>query len=305
MESNIMIAPNLNGKVYREFLPRQNSINVFLDFIEINNEQVILGSSNLNGRYWEGSLCYYQNSDVCASFNIEEITAVECFDFGITDGKFLLNNQKVIVSQDSGEVKLFDIENGELKLIKNNIEGHDDFITEISLWSDNKNFVTSSADASIKIWNIAESGTISCLHTFTNLHSNLISSVSVNIKDMNTFASCSYDKTAFLWDKRTNKPGAVSNSSGDVYLVDIREPKEFLSKETCFNRSVHKIKFSPNGLLAVCADDSKIAVLDTANDDLNMIYTDNRHEDFVRGLAWKDNILISCGWDKQVLVHNV
>lgn len=88
-------------------------------------------------------------------------------------------------------------------------------------------------------------------------------------------------------------------------MVDIREPKEFLSKETCFNRSVHKIKFSSTGLLAVCADDSKIVVLDTANDDMNLIYTDNRHEDFVRGLAWKENVLISCGWDKQVLLHNV
>lgn len=58
-------------------------------------DQVILGSSNLNGRYWEGSLCYYKNTDFGSSFNIEEITTAECFDFGVTDGKFLLNNQKV------------------------------------------------------------------------------------------------------------------------------------------------------------------------------------------------------------------
>lgn len=42
MESNIMIAPNLNGKVYREFLPRQNSINLFLDFIDINDGNYII-----------------------------------------------------------------------------------------------------------------------------------------------------------------------------------------------------------------------------------------------------------------------
>ncbi|CAG2064215.1 unnamed protein product, partial [Timema podura] len=35
-------------------------------------------------------------------------------------------------------------------------------------------------------------------------------------------------------------------------------------------------------------------------------YSDDRHEDFVRGLAWnpKTEQLYSCGWDKKVLVHS-
>jgi hypothetical protein len=36
-------------------------------------------------------------------------------------------------------------------------------------------------------------------------------------------------------------------------------------------------------------------------------YADDRHEDFVRGLAWhcRNEILYSCGWDKQVLAHKL
>lgn len=34
-------------------------------------------------------------------------------------------------------------------------------------------------------------------------------------------------------------------------------------------------------------------------------YEDDRHDDFVRGLAWhpRSESLFSCGWDKQVLAH--
>lgn len=34
-------------------------------------------------------------------------------------------------------------------------------------------------------------------------------------------------------------------------------------------------------------------------------YSDERHDDFVRGIAWhpSNSNLYSCGWDKQVLTH--
>lgn len=33
-------------------------------------------------------------------------------------------------------------------------------------------------------------------------------------------------------------------------------------------------------------------------------YEDERHNDFIRGLAWKDgNTLFTCGWDKAVHEH--
>jgi WD40 repeat protein len=36
-------------------------------------------------------------------------------------------------------------------------------------------------------------------------------------------------------------------------------------------------------------------------------YEDDRHDDFVRGLAWhpRSENLYSCGWDKQVLEHKL
>jgi hypothetical protein len=36
-------------------------------------------------------------------------------------------------------------------------------------------------------------------------------------------------------------------------------------------------------------------------------HEDDRHDDFVRGLAWhpRNESLYSCGWDKQVLAHKL
>lgn len=44
---------------------------------------------------------------------------------------------------------------------------------------------------------------------------------------------------------------------------------------------------------------------------MNMIfscsYNDDRHEDFVTGLAWHpiSHQLLSCGWDRQVFAHSI
>lgn len=107
------------------------------------------------------------------------------------------------------------------------------------------------------------------------------------------------------WHPTKSNIVAIGTSSGDLYLVDVREPMEFLAKKTCFDRSVHRTSFNNQGLLAVCADDSKVMVLDCATDDMKVAYMDDQHSDFVRGFAWEDNNLFSCGWDKKVLIHKL
>lgn len=106
--------------------------------------------------------------------------------------------------------------------------------------------------------------------------------------------------TKVKWHPTKPHSLSVTTSSGDVYILDTREPNKFISKNSCFQRSIHNISFNADGLLAVCADDTTIKVFDTANDDLKLLHVDETHNDFVRGLVWVNNTLVSCGWDQQV-----
>jgi methylosome protein 50 len=54
---------------------------------------MLLGCSNLTGRFWTGSLWYFLDPD--SAPDVEKcLTGIEC-ETGITDGKFLEDNNKV------------------------------------------------------------------------------------------------------------------------------------------------------------------------------------------------------------------
>lgn len=61
--------------------------------------------------------------------------------------------------------------------------------------------------------------------------------------------------------------------------------------------------FSPNQL-AGCCDGNVVKIFDT-DKSLATIYEDDRHRDFVRGLAWQQNKLLTCSWDNTVLHHSL
>lgn len=56
--------------------------------------------------------------------------------------------------------------------------------------------------------------------------------------------------------------------------------------------------------LACCCDDTFVEVLDI-NRDFSSVYKNARHTDFVRGLAWYKDDLLSCSWDNTVLKHTI
>lgn len=111
--------------------------------------------------------------------------------------------------------------------------------------------------------------------------------------------------TKIQWHPSKSHILVVGTSGGDIYTVDTREPNKFISKNSCYFRSIHNIAFNSEGLLAVCADDTTLKVFDTANEDLKLLYVDDKHNDFIRGLAWHNSTLISCGYDTQVCIHNL
>ncbi|XP_013778203.1 methylosome protein 50-like [Limulus polyphemus] len=102
---------------------------------------------------------------------------------------------------------------------------------------------------------------------------------------------------------------AVGNNNGQVLMKDIRGGVGPLVEINCHTRPIFRLVFSPNcpSLLASCANEPDVVVMDVQNENSHIIYKDSSHEDFVRGLSWepKNNRLYSCGWDKLVKSHLV
>ncbi|XP_069686307.1 methylosome protein WDR77-like [Periplaneta americana] len=332
---SVEVEPNRNAEAYRNYQPAilPAQVEKFIDFIELCEDgYMLLGCSNLNGRFWTGSLWYFLDPD--AAPDVEKcLTGIEC-ETGVTDGKFLEDKQKIIVGEDSGVVQILGVsESADEHTFHfeslNSVCEHDDTVLSVSVFSDKKHAVTGSLDITIKVWSVES---LVAEHTYRPAHLHQVSSVCTHPQDGHSlFASCSLDGMVLIWDTRNVKPAKVAfnnrakemtsvdwhtsrtdlvaagTSSGDVMLLDIRQPKLPVAEAACFSRPIHRMKFShhKSDWLAVCADDSKVKVLHCATNSPNIIYTDDRHEDFVHGLAWhsRNENLYSCGWDKQVLAH--
>lgn len=95
----------------------------------------------------------------------------------------------------------------------------------------------------------------------------------------------------------------AGSDAGDVYLLDKREPKQFVTVYNCFDNQIHRLKFSDSEKLAVCGDNTDVIVLSCNEGNLKPLYISQAHKDIVRGLAWWKDDLYSCGYDNKCLKH--
>lgn len=98
---------------------------------------------------------------------------------------------------------------------------------------------------------------------------------------------------------------AAGSDAGDIYLLDKREPKQFVTVYNCFDSSIHRAKFDDSNKLAICGDTKDLLVLNCSENNLKPLYISQEHEDIVRGLAWWEGDLYSCGYDGKCLKHSV
>merc|ERR1712051_724537 len=83
MSKQIMTQPHVTHSAY---VPSQ--LERHLEFMHFNSEgHMILGCSNLTGRFWIGSLWYYRDPSEAPSVE-KALTGVD-FDNGLVDGFFL------------------------------------------------------------------------------------------------------------------------------------------------------------------------------------------------------------------------
>ncbi|KRT80314.1 WD40 domain-containing protein [Oryctes borbonicus] len=201
MEVSGMVYPP-NRPLERTMKPSQVPVLYdFLFFIEANkNGEVILGSSNVAGTYWEGTLFHYKNFEFATN---NEYNSYFISNSTVSDAKFIQNNY-VLLAEDNGHLKLLNVpEHGQQAMeCKYDIE-KDGGVTQLTVWDNNK-FATCTG-ACINLYDVNESSIQSNV-IFRNYHTNTILSIDANKLDENLFVSASADRKACIWDRRMEVP---------------------------------------------------------------------------------------------------
>ena len=306
---------------------------------------LLLGASNLTGRYWIGSLWYYEEPRFAPSVE-KSLTGVDC-DHGLGDAIFIRcpknQGKHVLVALDNGSMDHVALSRSQEEEGKqafhyldrlSTVTEHDDLITAIKQTSDDGTFLSASYDRSIVA---LDSATLALKHRYSKAHFDLIFDLDCSQSQPELFVTAGQDGLVAGWDLRTQTSrqtlinatdGAVptcaqyyrgdenyvvvGDVAGSIRMVDARVPGTVVaSVEESFNKQIHKIVFSPNdkNKFSACADECGVRVLEVGDGGakITMTYEDHRHTDFVRGLAWnpKDGNLWSCGWDKKVIEHKI
>ena len=140
---------------------------------------------------------------------------------------------------------------------------------------------------------------------------------------------------AFVLGRRNGLDLMVGTVSGHLIHLDVNNPNSLPTLELgAHSRPVRSI--CPTGddapyLIASCADDRRTVVASVDPAHHNIMYVihsakrrlvivikvfiiffylfrysnEERHKDIVRGLAWNDGRLFSCGWDQQIVLHDI
>ncbi|KAL4702513.1 hypothetical protein ACJJTC_001398 [Scirpophaga incertulas] len=327
--SNKIIPPHLNAQVYRT----DTSTNTIshLDYLHIHpDDGVLIGCSELTGRYWNGGATICKSIEEAYKQCNAEKKSIS-LTTGTADGCFLGNSTKVLLCEDNGTVSIWSFSNGDVWQQWEReafASEHDNAVLAVDCLESRKEYVTSGADGNVKVWDVNE---MLCIQNYIMAHSLAIYSVSVKPKSDKLFATGSQDQYVTLWDKNTDKSVsdlAKNNSNvrclqwldennvifadegGVLSLIDIRKTNDIV-KLSEFPAAVHRILIHPESRkVAVCCDNKIVSVCDITTDlKANVIYHERHmHNNFVRGLAWDLNnnkTLHSLGWDGEIKTHKI
>jgi len=318
--------------VRSNYVPAQMEKHIeFLDFN--SNGDLIVGASSLTTRFWSGSVWYYKDG-----FKAEEIVnTVGCvtgldLETGVVDGKFLANSNQFVLGLDSGAVCLASLtkeHDGDrltyyIEQQATAIE-HDDILTGLDYWKDDGSIASIGADQRLNIF----SPNLALLHSYHPAHSKQINSVACS-SAAGILATASREGTVKVWDTRQPKPAkivynnelrppssviwhlennlVIGGCTGDVFMLDIRgNPEEYLMEEQLFDREIFRFNWSPDrSKLAIAGNDVTVGVVTVMDGLFKVEMKDERHTDYVRGLAWRsEEVLWSAGWDHKIYKHDL
>ncbi|KAL4232567.1 Methylosome protein 50 [Mactra antiquata] len=169
---------------------------------------LLLGASSLTGRYWYGSLWYYQNPELAP--DVEKCTAGVQLEAGLSDACFV-DTTRVLVAMDTGGVALWELTDDFHTFIQQSSSTeHDDIVSSVCVCPSGNTVISASHDSCVKVWDLE---TFSSIHTF-KAHSDAIHSVHNHHDKPNVFLTASQDGTICLWDTRNSKPVTRLGKSG-------------------------------------------------------------------------------------------
>ncbi|XP_075534056.1 methylosome protein WDR77-like isoform X1 [Dermacentor variabilis] len=296
------------------------------DIKRCKDGSLVLACNNLFGTKWEGSVRLYKKKEDIPS--LEECVALVNTDSTVAD-IVPLNPGRFMLGLDSGGVEMLQLAQEEPRLLDTVFyrRDHDGGITSLALSPDRRWLASTGWDFAIKLWDMTS---MECSRTYVAAHSDAVWKV-VFSTDPNVFLSCSKDGKVQSWDMRLSKPAtvlgegscgpttldwqplsassyAVGLLSGALAMRDIRQPAQDVLHVESSDRPLHRILFCPDmpSLLAVCADNPIVQVLDVSKMEDNITYRSEEHSDFVRGLCWTgEHVLLSAAWDGRVVQHSV
>ncbi|KAJ8940821.1 hypothetical protein NQ314_010579 [Rhamnusium bicolor] len=289
----------------------------FLDFNESGN--CIVGASEVAGTFWEGTLLYFKDDK-----HMENFDYTGHYIYTTTsDGKFIRKNI-IALAEDTGNINILSLdEDSTLRPI--NYFKVIERIPQIAVWR-NSSRILCCSQRSVIIWDADSIDRKPC-EKFDNYHIESVTCIDTLKKDTNLFLSGGRDRTCCIWDVRapvppsvlyTNEFSSISTISwnqdddnyivagtqaGDVYLLDKREPKDFVSVYHCFDVTVNRISFNNSKEFAVCGDINDVLILNSKSDSLEEIYKNAEHTGPVKDLKWHEGILYSCGFGRCLVKH--
>ncbi|CAH1107259.1 unnamed protein product [Psylliodes chrysocephalus] len=289
----------------------------FVDFNKLGN--CILGTSGVAETFWEGTLLYFDNIKQLDNFDYQTYYIYS----SNSDGKFI-NDKTVVLADDTGHINVLSIEvDSSIRTI--NYFRLSNRVPQIGVW-DNSNRILGASDRSISIWE-CNSVDGKPLKSFDNYHWDTVTCLDTLRNNTNLFVSGARDRLACIWDVRNPVPASVlynnefstitsvawnqyddnylvaGTQAGDIYLLDKREPKDFISVLYCFSAPVNRISFKNSKDFAVCGDSKEVLVINSEGDNLDVVYKNEKHKGHVKGLAWYEDTLYSCGFGKSVINH--
>lgn len=288
----------------------------------------LLGASSLTGRYWYGSLWYYE--EPTSSLDVEKCTAGVQLEAGIGDALWI-DRDKVLIGLDTGGLAVWQLVDNYKTFVQVCAAGeHDNVVNTVSISADNKKALSASHDRCLKIWDLE---TLNSTATY-RAHSNIVWSAQYHPTECDIFLSCSQDGRILLWDSRKSRPASIVDKSplqlcptactwqnGDGYAVAVgdeegriivKDVRNLEKRPTCsympHHRPVHRLQFQPenSNILASASEDCSVVVGCLSGDNIEQIYKNTAHQDFVQGICWNHgHKLLSCGWDSVLLTHDL
>ncbi|XP_021189624.3 methylosome protein WDR77 [Helicoverpa armigera] len=330
--SNKIVPPHLNAEIYRTDTTGTSTLS-YLDYIRIHSDgSVLVGSSELTGRYWNGGASVFKDIAEARSITVGGKRSIPLTS-GTADGCFIGTSAKVLLCEDNGAVSVWST-NVEQQNVWNqwkediSVAEHDNMVLAVDCLEPQQCYVTAGADANVKVWDIND---MICIRNYAAAHSMIINAVSVRPKSTNSFATGSMDQYVTLWDDNIDKPVLdllkndccirciawidenrliVGDEAGVLHLLDVRNTESDV-KITEFPAAVHKLAVhTDSDKVAVCCDNKIVTVCEVAeNSQPKVIYHDRHmHSNYVRGVAWDvqdKNTLHTVGWGGELKSHTV